>query len=370
MREFPVFVVGTRAQLIKVAPVLVACQRRQLAAHLIMTGQHYETMQDLIDEFGISTPISHAIVGREHATVGSLLRWLPAAYSGLVRGLSDLSRQHGPLSVVVHGDTLSTVVGAVAAKRTRNSVVHLESGLTSGRIWDPFPEELSRRVVFRMTDVAFCPNEAAATQMRQFRSCAAINTNGNTIVDAVRLSGPFRKWQSADRPYVVASLHRFQNLFNSARLEYLVAAIEEISQAYLVHFVLHPATRKRLESTGLLSRLQSHPAINLSPRLGYKQFINLAAGADCVLTDGGSNQEELAALGVPTIIMRETTERPDGLGRNAIMEGMMGCGAARYVMERRFESLRRSRELQADLGPSDLIARVLAGQLDPKNGAQ
>ncbi len=370
MRDFPVFVVGTRAQLIKVAPVLVACQRRQLAAHLIMTGQHHETMQDLIDEFGISTPISHAIVGQEHATVGSLLRWLPAAYSGLVKGLRDLSLQHGKLSVVVHGDTLSTVVGAVAAKRTRNSVVHLESGLTSRRIWDPFPEELSRRIVFRMSDVAFCPNHAATELMRQFRSCAAINTNGNTIIDAVRLSGPFETWRAAERPYIVASLHRFQNLFDSSRLEYLVTAIEEISQSYLVHFVLHPATRKRLESAGLLGRLQSSPGVNLSPRLGYKQFISLAAGADCVLTDGGSNQEELAVLGVPTIVMRDTTERPDGLGRNAIMESMMGCTAARYITERRFECLRRSREIQADLGPSDLIARVLAGDLDPNSCSQ
>lgn len=327
-------------------------------------------MQDLIDEFGISAPISHAIAGQEHATVSSLLRWLPAAYAGIVKGLRDLSQRHGRLAVVVHGDTLSTVVGAVAAKRTRNAVVHLESGLTSGRVLDPFPEELSRRIVFRMTNIAFCPNQAATALMQKFPACTAINTGGNTIIDAVHLSGPFEERRSSDQPYVVASLHRFQNLFDGSRLEYLVGAIEEIAQSYKVHFVLHPATRKRLESTGQLGKLQQCGNVNLSPRLGYKQFISLAAGAECVLTDGGSNQEELAVLGVPTIIMRETTERPDGLGRNAIMESAMGCSVARFVGDGEFKRLRSEGARQADLGPSDLIAQVLAGQIDPQSRAR
>lgn len=359
---FPVFVIGTRAQLIKVAPVLVACQRRGLPVEIVMTGQHHETMQDLIDEFGVSAPIRHAITGREHATVRSLLFWVPVAYSGLVRVLRALGLEHGRLSVVVHGDTLSTVLGAIAARRTGNAVVHLESGLTSNAMFDPFPEEISRRIVFRMTDIALCPAAAATELMRRFKRCTAIDTGGNTIVDAVRLSGPFSREARPERPYVVASLHRFQNLYDRARLEYLVRTIEEISQGYVVHFVLHPATRKRLEAIGLMARLQVGGNIHLSPRLGYRQFISLAAGAACVLTDGGSNQEELAALGVPTLIMRETTERADGLGRNAIMEHAIGGPASRYVLDRAFEGLRTASKLGRELGPSTLIATVLAGE--------
>jgi len=356
----PVFVIGTRAQLIKVAPVVVACERRGLPVRLIMTGQHQETMQDLIAEFGIQSPQLAALPASERATVGSLVRWLPAAWRGVRARLREISADHRNLDVIVHGDTLSTLLGAIAGRTSGARVIHLESGLTSGRLWDPFPEEISRRLVFRLSDVAMCPDSTSARNMRRYRKCEVVDTGGNTILDAVMLAGAAPEQRDAGHPYLVASLHRFQNLFSSSRLRELVALIETVAVRYPVHFVLHPTTRKRLESEGLMKGLSVAPGVHLSPRLGYRDFLRLAAGAACVLTDGGSNQEELAALGVPTIVMRQRTERLDGLGANAVMEANVEGGVAAFVLDGGFERLRHRPSVGDAFGPSQRIADYLA----------
>lgn len=362
MPKHLVFIVGTRAQLIKVAPVVVACERRALPCTLLMTGQHQETMQDLIAEFGIASPQMPATRATEHSTIASLLRWLPAAYKGVRAKLRELDAAQADISVLVHGDTLSTLVGAFAAHRHKARVVHLESGLSSGRLLDPFPEEICRRLVFRLTDVAMCPNHQAASYMsRHHHRAEVIDTDGNTIIDAVILTGASTVSPDADEPYLVASLHRFQNLYDAKRLADLVALIEALSRRLTVHFVLHPATRARLENQGLLSRLTSAPGVRLSPRMGYRDFLRMAAGAACVLTDGGSNQEELAALGIPTIVMRAHTERPDGLGENAVMEADAGGGVYQFIADGYCEKLRRNPVGRDVVGPSARIAGILAG---------
>lgn len=333
-----IFVVGTRAQLIKVAPVVVACERLRVPATLLMTGQHSVTMQDLIEEFGISSPQISVIPTKEHATVSSLLLWLPAAYRGITAYLRKVEKK--PI-VLVHGDTLSTLIGALAAHRLKAKVVHLESGLSSGKLFNPFPEELCRRLVFRMTDIAMCPNPAATKFMQRYANAKAIDTNGNTIIDAVALTRAAEHAHQATKNSIVASLHRFQNIYDKKRLFVLVTLLEELSRKFPIRFVLHPATLGRLQKTKLLERLSHAPNIQLLPRMGYRNFLQLAAGAACVLTDGGSNQEELAALGVPTIVMRTRTERPDGLGENAIMEADVADGILNFIFAGDHEKLRR-----------------------------
>jgi len=356
-----VFIVGTRAQLIKIAPVVVACERRSIACTLLMTGQHKETMQDLIAEFGIASPQVAAVAADEHSTVSSLLRWLPAAYRGVKTRLNEIAgRGEGRIDVMVHGDTLSTLVGAFAARRSGARVVHLESGLTSGRLLDPFPEEVCRRLVFRMTDVAMCPNAEAAAYMKRKhgRRATVVDTHGNTILDAVALTGASRAAQTPGN-YLVVSLHRFQNIYDGARLRRLTEMVEVASRSLNVNFVLHPATKKRLAACGLLSRLSDNPCMKLLPRMGYRDFLTLAAGAACVLTDGGSNQEELAALGVPTIVMRAHTERPDGLGGNVVMEADVPGGMETFLASRGYVSIRRPSMMIDSEGPAQRIVDAL-----------
>jgi UDP-N-acetylglucosamine 2-epimerase (non-hydrolysing) len=200
---------------------------------------------------------------------------------------------------------------------------------------------------------------------RHHPRCEVVDTGGNTIVDAVMMAArvpaaPDADGADAPPPYLVASLHRFQNIFDAERLQFLAATIEALAARFRIHFVLHPATRKRLQASGLLERLAAVPGVVLSPRLGYRDFLRLASRAACVLTDGGSNQEELAVLGVPTVIMRQHTERPDGLGQNAIMEGSLGPGLREYLLGGGFEALRGPSLVGERFGPSATVARLLA----------
>lgn len=357
-----VFIVGTRAQLIKVAPVIVCCERAGQDVLLLLTGQHKETMQDLIAEFGIRAPQETAVDVSERATVLSLLGWFPKAYQGVSRSLRQHRQTHATVNAVVHGDTLSTLIGALAGKRAGARVYHLESGLSSGKLLDPFPEELTRRAVFRLADVALCPGKESADYMRSRHRCEVVDTGQNTIVDSVMVVAQQTPTPNplAQPAYLVASLHRFQNIFDAGRLRALIELLIGLSAQFKIHFVLHPATRKRLEAENLLARLEGEPNIILSPRLPYGSFLRLASGAACVLTDGGSNQEELAVLGVPTIVMREHTERSDGLGENAMMEGEVPGGVGSFLGGNAFEQLRRDSAVADGFGPSAVVAHLLS----------
>lgn len=352
------FIIGTRAQLIKVAPIIVECEKQNLPCTLLMTGQHLETMQDMLDEFHIQSPQVFGLKAQERSTIFSLLSWLPMALFGILRELKKLPNEQ---YVLVHGDTLSTVLGAVAGRMARAKVVHIESGLTSNKIFDPFPEEIARRIVFRLCHIAMCPNSETLEHMqRKHPKKISVNTFGNTIIDSIKLSGVQRQ-VNAEKPYLVASLHRFQNIYDPERFRYLVKLLQDISQYYLVYFVLHPATKKRLIKEKLMNELESTNNLTLLPRLGYKEFITLAAESKCVLTDGGSNQEELAFLGVPTIVMRDATERNDGLGKNAVMEGNLPRPIVDYIKNSDFENLNLQCEAKY-ASPSSYIVNYLVSE--------
>jgi UDP-N-acetylglucosamine 2-epimerase (non-hydrolysing) len=360
-KTMAVFVIGTRAQLIKMAPVIVAAETRGLPSILLLSGQHKETMDDLLEEFGIAATPETVVRSGERSTVLSLIAWVPRVYAALSTRLRAIARDFPRAKVIVHGDTLSTVIGAIAARRRGLSVFHVESGLTSNRLFDPFPEEFSRRIVFHLASVALCPDQACAELMGKYR-CLPIDTRGNTILDSVylatrdRASGTEPAFVS---PYVVASIHRFQNIFDSSRFKTILDNLVAISGRFPVHFVLHPATRKRLESTGLIENLRAAPGVRLASRMGYSAFLRLAEGAYCVLTDGGSNQEELAVLGVPTLILRKHTERQDGLGENAMMEADLPASISAFVLSGQIERLRCPRSEAVSMGPSERIVDAL-----------
>jgi UDP-N-acetylglucosamine 2-epimerase (non-hydrolysing) len=363
-----VFAIGTRAQLIKVAPIISAFEQVGLSCALLMTGQHKETMQDLIGEFSIRSPQCFATEAMERATILHLLAWLPKAYGGIRRELSALRDAVAgrKLNVLVHGDTLTTLLSAYGAMRMDARVIHLESGLTSGRMFNPFPEELIRRAVFRMTDIAVCPDDASAAHMRKVGKAVVFNSQGNSIVDAARFALSREIGQEHDRPApcLLFSIHRFQNIYKAGRLADIVTLIEKLSEEFEIFFILHPSTRKRLAKAGFLSRLAAFPNVHLQDRMAYGNFIRLAGRAECVLTDGGSNQEELAYLGIPTIIMRDCTERQDGIGGNAIMENATGDLVA-YLSSGRHHDLRKRKEDFSDNSPSRNIANYVR-ELDGK----
>ncbi len=350
-----VFVVGTRAQLVKVSPVLRLAAAAGLPHSLYLAGQHRDSMDALLEDFDIDSPLVQPAAATERSSVLRLLTWLPGAFLACRRYLRQVAAEDGaaPL-VVVHGDTLSTLTGALAARSCGAAVAHMESGLSSLKLFDPFPEEAVRRLVFRLLHFALCPNAAAAGRMRRYRPDDIVDTGENTLLDTVRyaLAKPAADPGVPAGDYAVASIHRFENIYRRRRLASLVDELVDIAAQVPLLFVLHPPTAARLRRYGLLGRLESAPGLRLSPRLPYSAFLRLLADARLVLTDGGSNQEELTYLGVPTVLLREVSERPDGLGGNVVFRREIAGSLAAFLANGGAAALRRERRVDADAEPS------------------
>ena len=364
--------IGTRAQLIKMAPVLRRLEASAVPCRLILSGQHQETMQALLQEFGIGLPPLRMGEGPEITRVGPLLRWfLRMLWQGLVpRRAWFRPEPAAPACMVVHGDTVSTLLGALLGRWHGLSVVHVESGLSSGRWREPFPEELIRRLVFRLTDLAFCPGPVATARLAG-RRLRRVDTGANTILDAVRLARERFAGVTApvpSTPYGVVSLHRFENIFDAARFGALLDALEQAAALLPLVFVLHPSTRRQAERLGLMGRLSSMPGLTLLPRMTYVPFLKLASGARCVVTDGGSNQEELAYLGIPTLLMRRVTERDDGLGATVALAGDAPHALAAFVRRvlEATPSALVATEADGEDSPARRIATLLAAEFGPQ----
>lgn len=315
--------IGTRAQLIKMAPVIVEIERRGLPLCLVMTGQHKETMVELIGDFGIRSERRYIYEGPEITGIAQMAIWFVACVWKVLGSQDRFLPKHDNESnvVLVHGDTFSTLLGALVGKLRRIDVAHVEAGLRSNNIFHPFPEELTRLLVFRLADIAFCPGAWAWKNMEKYK-IERVDIKENTLRDAVDVALKADLAQSIDvgaKGYGVCSLHRFENIFFERKLLKIIGLVEQVSEKYKLLFVLHPATRKRLSKYGLLRRLEGNENIVLLPRMGYVRFINLIKEARFVITDGGGNQEELSYLGVPTLLMRKTTERKEGLGSTAVV---------------------------------------------------
>jgi len=318
--------IGTRAQLIKMAPVICEIERRNLPMNLIMTGQHQETMCSLINDFGVLTQPIWLHTGKEISGLGQVVPWFSRCLRLLLSNESPLTRQKVKSFddiVLVHGDTFSTLLGALAARIKKIRVGHVESGLRSFNFFHPFPEELTRLAVFRLTNIAFCPDDWSASNLKHYR-LDVVNTQGNTLLDGLRKALSLSQRPMNVMPkerFGVVSIHRFENIFFRKRLAYILEMLEAVGERHPLVFVLHPATRRNLERYGYMERLEKNPRFHLWPRMAYFDFVTLLNCSTFVITDGGSNQEELSYLGKPTLLMRRATERKDGLGANVVLSG-------------------------------------------------
>lgn len=356
------FVIGTRAQLVKVAPVLQRAHASGLRHIVWFTGQHHESIDDLIADFQLSSEFKFPNEHRERSSIAGLLVWAPRTFYACweyVKAVRTWTTRR-PL-VVVHGDTLSTLLGAVAGKWGGGDVVHLESGLSSGKILDPFPEELLRRLTFRRARYALCPNNEAAARMQRYRKCIVVDTGENTLLDCVRfaLDGDNSPAAAVDNGRFVASIHRFQNIYSRTALAAIVGELLEAAEFGGVDFILHPTTEKRLRHYGFYERLEAHANVELLARKPYTEFLRLLQGARAVFSDGGSNQEELSYLGVPTVLFRERSERPDGLGQNIVMRKDVDETIGQFIESGGIDRLRAPSKIDASVEPSRVTVNAL-----------
>ena len=299
------YVVGTRPNFVKMAPVIAALRERQpdwrhAIAH---TGQHYDRMMSevFLDELGVPAPDHMLGVGSgSHA----------AQTAGVIEGLEPVLAEERPELVIVPGDVNSTLAAALAAAQSGIALAHVESGLRS---FDrAMPEEINRVVADQLSDYLFLHSEEAVKNLRaEGVAEERMHLVGNTMIDTlVSLEDRFRAARAAERlavepgAYLLVTLHR-PALVDGALLAEAMARLTEVATEMPVVFPVHPRTRKRLQDAGI-----GHEGVLLTDPLGYLDFLSLEADAGAVLTDSGGIQEETTYLGVPCFTLRDNTERP------------------------------------------------------------
>ncbi len=314
-------VIGTKAQLVKMAPLMRALQERSIPYNFILTGQHRETMDDLRENFSLKAPDVVLHAGRDVVSLPAMALWMARALAASVARRRAIFGGDRRGIVLVHGDTFSTLLGALMGRLAGLTVGHVEAGLRSFHLFHPFPEELTRLLTFRLAQVYYCPGRWALENLRGYRG-EKVDTGYNTLLDAlrhIRTRFAEARVEVPAEPFCVVTTHRFENLYRKEVLERNLALIERLAARMRCLFILHPITRSRLERWGLRARLERHPRIELRPRYDFLDFIRLISAAEFVVSDGGSNQEECFYLGKPCLLLRRTSERREGLGENALL---------------------------------------------------
>jgi UDP-N-acetylglucosamine 2-epimerase (non-hydrolysing) len=311
-----VVVFGTRPEAIKLAPVIAALRETGLPNCVVVTGQHRELVEDVLRVFDITPDVDLAIM-RPGQTLDHVLA---ASVEGVGRALDRLT----PSGVIVQGDTTSMLGASIAAFHRRIPVAHVEAGLRSGSLELPFPEEMNRRVASLVSRWHFAPTTIAAANLEREGITSGVYTVGNTIVDALnriitgpdQLPAPITSFLG-DAPYVLATAHRRESwgdpIASIARA--LRRVIHDRPDHRLV-FVTHPNPRARGRVDELLRDTERTLVLDAVP---YPTFIRLLAGAEVAVSDSGGVQEEGPTLGVPVLVTRVITERPEGLAVGAAM---------------------------------------------------
>ena len=310
--------IGTKAQYIKTAPLLRLMDERGIAYRLIDSGQHARISAMMREELGVRAP-DYVLGGSEDvASIPKVLLWslkLATRLWSRQRLRDDVFGGRGGICVV-HGDTPSTFLATLLARRAGLSVAHLEAGLRSYRLTHPFPEEVVRIVTMRLASLLFAPDATAVENLKKMRVKGRILAlSGNTSLEAVRAALGDESFPHTGP--VIVTMHRVENLHSASRVEQFVALAERIAKRYSVRFVVHEPTEIILAKRGYDDRLEA-AGVEMRPLAGHSEFVRMLAAAPFVVTDGGSIQEECALIGMPTLLWRERSERPDGLDANVV----------------------------------------------------
>lgn len=324
--------VGTKPEYVKVAPLLERMDAEQVEYRLIDSGQHAELAATFRREFGLREPDVQLGRGRDASTIPEAVLWMLSLLPRFTSRARLRRRVFGDMAgvCVVHGDTPTTLMSALLAKRAGLAVAHVEAGLRTHRWLHPFPEEIVRVLVGRTADVLFAPGPHAAHNLRiSGVKGRIVEQSANTLVESVRgilgderavrpelfvdrgLDGPRDGWP------VIVTMHRVENLHLNSRRETLADWLCEIARSQSVTWLLHGPTERIIE--GALRERLVDGGVRLVPHAPHRDFLRMIMRAPFVITDGGSIQEECAMLGVPALLWRDRTDRPEGIGENVVL---------------------------------------------------
>lgn len=313
---------GTRPEGIKMAPVIAALRAcPDVECRVVATGQHREMFQQVADQFGFRIDADLAVMQPHQTLAGLTARLMERIDGWLASGHPDMA--------LVQGDTTTVLVAALACFYRRIPIGHVEAGLRTGDIWAPFPEEVNRRLASPIVSVHFAPTEAAkAALLREGISERDIEVTGNTVVDALFMELARQKEPAiraevdaalaailgpdwAEAPFVLITGHRRENFGEGIRQ--ICEAVRTLARRHPGHRFVYPVHLNPNVEQNVRRLLGGLSTVHLIPPQGYRNFVALMARCRLVLTDSGGVQEEAPSLGKPVLVMRDTTERPEGV---------------------------------------------------------
>lgn len=303
-------IVGTRPEAIKLAPAIAQFRSApEFETQVILTGQHQEMVSQVMELFGLEADHNLEIMQPKQTLTDITCRSL--------QGLEALFGQLGLDLVMVQGDTTTAFSATLAAFYQKIPVAHVEAGLRTDQLWNPYPEEANRRLISQLASLHFAPTELAVENLHRSGVVGEIYQTGNTVIDALlwvaqsqqgcEISG--LDW--SNYRVLLATVHRRENW--GSPLEAIAAGFLQILAQFPDTALVLPLHRNPTVREPLQRMLGNHDRIFLTEPLDYAQLVGAIAACHFVLTDSGGLQEEAPSLGKPVLVLRETTERPEAI---------------------------------------------------------
>ncbi len=296
-------VLGTRPEIVKMAPIIKELKKRDIDYFVIHTGQHYSYNLNKVffENFELEKP-------RYNLEVGSGTH---AQQTGeILKRIETVLISEKPEIILVEGDTNTVLASALAASKLHIKVGHVEAGLRS--FWKWMPEEINRLLTDHVSDLLFAPTEISKNNLLNEGITNGVYVVGNTIVDSLKL----KKIKKIEKDFILLTLHREENADDPEKLKNIIRGTEMISEYFdtPVIYPIHPRTKKNLKKFGIEL---NEKFIKLIDPLNYFKFLSYLKSCKLILTDSGGVQEEACVLKVPCITLRENTERPETINIGA-----------------------------------------------------
>ncbi|MDY7012073.1 MAG: UDP-N-acetylglucosamine 2-epimerase (non-hydrolyzing) [Cyanobacteriota bacterium] len=337
---------GTRPEAIKLAPVIQHFQRSTaFKTHVVLTGQHREMVDRVMELFDLSANRDLEIMQPQQTLTDITCRSL--------QGLEEVFQEIKPQLAIVQGDTSTAFAAALAAFYQKIPIGHVEAGLRTDDLYNPYPEEVNRRLISQLSQLHFAPTPLAVENLKRSGVTGEIHLTGNTVIDALLevaqrqppCDVPGLAW--AETRVLLATVHRRENW--GAPLQDILAAFCLILEQFPDVALLLPMHRNPKVREPIQAILGKHPRAFLTEPLDYPQLVGAIQRCELLLTDSGGLQEEAPSLGKPVLVLRETTERPEAIA----------AGTAKLVGTHPSDILRSTGELLSDCAAYDSMANAI-----------
>ncbi|ODJ56541.1 UDP-N-acetylglucosamine 2-epimerase [Brochothrix thermosphacta] len=304
-------VFGTRPEAIKMAPLILALKKNvDFEVIVTVTAQHRQMLDQVLATFSISPDFDLDIM-KDQQTLSEIT-------SNVIQQLDCVLKSVKPELILVHGDTTTTLAASLAAFYNQVKIGHVEAGLRTYDKYSPFPEEMNRQLTDSLSDIYFAPTkESRQNLLNEAHDESAIHITGNTAIDALKYTitdtyehPVLHKIPLEDR-FVLLTMHRREN--QGSPMEEVFKAITEVINADIHTHIIFPVHLNPIVQKSAHELLGNHPRIHLISPLDVFDFHNMAARSYFIMSDSGGVQEEAPSLGKPVLVLRETTERPEGV---------------------------------------------------------